>query len=115
MTVVTRKRSDGETGVFAVSGFAVGEKIGFFEGHIIPKPHSHSLCQNGIHVEGIKPLCFLNHSCIPNARFENLWLIATKDIAPQEEVTFDYSTTEPIITNPFRCVCGSPDCRGMIE
>ena len=60
---------------------------------------------------------FINHSCTPNCRSElnhgRIWIIATRDIAPDEEITFDYGF-------PFRdwaenpCRCGSPRCAGFI-
>jgi SET domain-containing protein len=60
-----------------------------------------------------------NHSCEPNAgiRIEgtrvDLWAI--RDIAPEEEICFDYSTTldEDDFTMP--CQCGTPSCRKLIR
>jgi len=57
---------------------------------------------------------FLNHSCDPNLWFAGGWpLVARRDIAAGEELTFDYATGE---TYPLsgRCECGSRDCRTMI-
>ncbi len=60
---------------------------------------------------------FINHSCRPNCRSENrrghIWIIALRDIAPGEEISFDYGF-------PFRewtdnpCRCGAPECAGYI-
>ena len=59
----------------------------------------------------------INHSCEPNCRSEiirgHIWIIARRDIAPGEELTFDYgySVTE---WKKHRCLCGSPKCVGHI-
>jgi hypothetical protein len=60
----------------------------------------------------------INHSCAPNAglRFEHdaPVLVALRDIAPGEEITWDYSTT---LSDPhwrMTCACGAADCRGVI-
>ncbi|MEM7163810.1 MAG: SET domain-containing protein-lysine N-methyltransferase [Planctomycetota bacterium] len=53
---------------------------------------------------------FLNHSCAPNAVFRGLDLLAIHDIAPWEQVTFDYNTTELELATPFRCQCGAARC-----
>ena len=60
---------------------------------------------------------FINHSCQPNCRSElergHIWIIAERDIAPGEEITFDYGF-------PFRdwaenpCRCGATGCAGFI-
>jgi SET domain-containing protein len=56
----------------------------------------------------------INHSCEPNLWFENGWpLVARRDIATGEEITFDYATGE---TWPMhsRCCCGAKNCREYI-
>lgn len=57
---------------------------------------------------------YVNHSCNPNCGIrEKLMLVAIRDIAPEEEITFDYAMSE---SSEFRmkCACGSTDCRGEI-
>lgn len=61
--------------------------------------------------------CLINHSCAPNCRAENLrghiWIIADRDLAAGEELTFDYGF-------PFGewrlhpCRCGARECPGFI-
>jgi uncharacterized protein len=56
----------------------------------------------------------INHSCDPNLWFENgRPLVARRDIAVGEEITFDYATGETYPLNSI-CNCGSPDCRKHI-
>ena len=64
---------------------------------------------------------WINHSCDPNAvvdsRFDRgtrdvrAWWVALRDIAPGEELTYDYAFAAEV-AEP--CACGSPRCRGLI-
>jgi len=61
---------------------------------------------------------FINHSCDPNciAKILNKRIVicAKKDIAPGDELTYDYKF--PIeATNKIPCLCGSEKCRGFLN
>ncbi|EGB11035.1 hypothetical protein AURANDRAFT_21881, partial [Aureococcus anophagefferens] len=74
---------------------------------------------------------FLNHSCAPNCEAES-WMVngemrvaiaALRDIAKDEEITFDYSwssgdartAAQPSkVSSDRRCRCGAPNCRGVL-
>lgn len=60
---------------------------------------------------------FVNHSCAPNLGFSDgsTALYTLRDIAPGEELCFDYSTTMNEPGWSMRCLCGSSDCRGLIQ
>lgn len=63
------------------------------------------------------PIHATNHSCDPNARFdEGGMLVALREIGPGEEITFDYVAT-PLPASPwnFECVCGSEGCVGWVD
>ena len=59
-----------------------------------------------------------NHSCDPNAGVmisgTSAELRAIRDIAPGEEIAFDYSTTLDEKDFTMDCRCGSPSCRRVI-
>lgn len=66
---------------------------------------------------------FLNHSCEPNCDVvvedARLWIEAWRDIAPGEELTYDYAFVLPERHTPaakrrYPCHCGSARCRGTI-
>ena len=62
-----------------------------------------------------RPLDHINHHCTPNAAFgPRRQLIALRPIAPHEEVTIDYSTTEADSAWTMRCACGAAACRGTL-
>jgi uncharacterized protein len=60
----------------------------------------------------------VNHSCSPNCKivFINLrvYLIALRNIGFDEELTFNYNTTE-LDFEGFECHCGSPNCTRWIS
>ncbi len=62
-----------------------------------------------------EPAVRTNHSCDPNAGIaRDIFLVAMRDIAKGEEITFDYS----VITADnwkLECKCGSPICRKVIS
>ncbi len=59
--------------------------------------------------------CF-NHSCNPNAGMRGqVGLEAMRDIAPGEQVTFDYAMCDSTPYDEFDCQCGAPTCRGRVS
>ncbi|MEY4182579.1 MAG: hypothetical protein RLZZ217_1205 [Planctomycetota bacterium] len=50
---------------------------------------------------------FLNHSCAPNCRVDGRRLVACRDLAAGEQLSFDYNATEWSLAEPFRCACGA--------
>ena len=66
---------------------------------------------------------FLNHSCAPNCDVvvedARLWVDALRDVAPGEELTYDYAFVlaerhTPAAKRRYPCACGAPACRGTI-
>jgi len=59
---------------------------------------------------------YLNHSCAPNCRIDfNTWsLVTTRTIQCNEELTFNYLTTEWDMVAPFACRCGALHCSGCV-
>lgn len=62
------------------------------------------------------PYRFFNHSCDPNCGLDpDLNLVAIKDIAASEELTYDYSTTMLEHHWQMKCECGSGLCRKTVK
>jgi hypothetical protein len=59
---------------------------------------------------------YMNHSCDPACWFDNDFLMtARRDIAQDEEVTFDYCTSELNETKKLDpCLCGAQNCRKVV-
>ncbi len=77
-----------------------------------------------MYVIDLSPPSYMNHSCAPNCyvKMESLELkdvYALQDIAPDEELTIDYTLTavDQFAGQgfwEFDCNCGSKECRGKI-
>jgi SET domain len=124
MSLAIRKGTSGR-GVFTDAPIAAGTLIMPFTGPLLRYAQTNA----DMYALQIGPDLYIgesgdfddifNHSCEPNAgiRIEgtrvDLWAI--RDIAPEEEICFDYSTTldEDDFTMP--CQCGTPSCRKLIR
>lgn len=66
---------------------------------------------------GWNPARFINHSCDPNCEAEmidgHIWIIARRDIASEEEISFNYSYDLDVYKE-HPCRCGSSNCVGYI-
>ena len=61
------------------------------------------------------PAVYANHSCDPNAGVvDSRRLVALRDIAPGQEIRWDYSTTMDENFWTMRCRCGAAACRGVV-
>lgn len=114
-------------GLVATKHFAVGDLILILEGEVVDRPSRFSVqiapdrhVEVPAEVKLARPLDryrwrFLNHSCEPNAAFDDRRLIALRPIAAAEQITFDYNTTEYDLASPFECHCGSAGCCGVVR
>lgn len=59
----------------------------------------------------------INHSCAPNCETQNvrghIWVVALRDVAPGEELTYDYGF-DYSEWQDHPCRCGAKDCVGFI-
>jgi hypothetical protein len=117
----------GQYGLVATDTVATGTTLFFMEGIITEVPSRYSVqIDRALHLdvpgshppEGIDDRYswrFLNHSCEPNCVIRGRELIAVKTIEPDQEITFNYNTTEYDIAETFDCYCGSANCVGRIS
>jgi hypothetical protein len=57
----------------------------------------------------------INHSCEPNCGMRNATtIVAMRDIAAGEELTFDYAMSDASAYDEFDCNCGTSLCRGRV-
>lgn len=118
-------------GVFAKERLKKDEMLAIFGGYIMTldeesklpseiRDSAHQIGENiviGINRnEDEQDVDFFNHSCNPNAGFKGqLFLVAMRDIEPNEQVTFDYAMTlggkKPY---KLKCFCGAKNCRKII-
>ncbi len=109
-------------GVFARRPLQAGESIMTFTGPLL---HRSQVDPNDYHLQvgdeeylGASGAAddYVNHSCNPNAGFRGLVLVALRDIAVDEEITWDYSTAiDEADFEGFPCACGAAACRGAVR
>lgn len=117
-------------GKFASQKIALGEYITTLSGELIHSdPNINHLCVK-FDITGDDPLQIgdamflvlnlesktINHSCNPNTGLKNQSdLYALREIQPNEEITYDYSTTSGTNdTWTMPCACQSDNCRKVI-
>ena len=62
-----------------------------------------------------EPGDMVNHSCDPNCGLVGaMVVVAMRDIAVGEEISFDYAMCDGTDYDEFSCECGSPRCRGTV-
>jgi uncharacterized protein len=68
-------------------------------------------------IDGFGTAMFINHCCDPNCETENIdgriWVVATRDIAPGEELTYEYNLHDSD-DDDANCHCGAAKCRGTM-
>lgn len=69
-------------------------------------------------IDGHGTAAFVNHSCQPNCETDesdgHVWIVALRDIAPGEELTYDYNLYDGEDLDDAPCYCGSRKCRGTM-
>jgi SET domain-containing protein len=117
-------------GLFATRAIAKGEIVAAKGGHVLTKQAwtalEHDLGPADVQVSDdlfIAPatqaqrdgsMLYTNHSCDPNLAIQGqIVLVAMRDIAPGEELTIDWATTDDG-DYEMQCRCGSAHCRGTV-
>jgi len=115
-------------GSVAVESIAAGEVVAAFGGRCVTRaefdllPGSQQVrslqIDDELFLAGApepEPADFINHSCEPNCVLSgSVILVAARDIAAGEAVTYDYATSDGSDYDEFECACGSASCRGKI-
>ncbi len=120
-------------GVFATDSFIEGEIVAVWGGKIYTSKEVETIAtifpRFETHTVTLAPGFYLgsenlfefddtelfNHSCEPNTGVRGqVVLVARRSIAKDEELTFDYDTTE-VSAVPFHCKCGASNCRKIID
>lgn len=114
-------------GIFATRNIPRGTLLLVIAGHVLTVQEEAELPQTmqdaGVQVASDLVITgginYVNHCCDPNAGFHGqIFLVAMRDIARGEEVTFDYAMClgdgPHIAPYSLECRCGSAQCRGRI-
>lgn len=128
-------------GVFALQPIAAGTNIIEYTGEMISwdeaqRRHPHDPADPNhtffFHIDdervidakhGGNASRWINHACEPNCTSDDssgrVYIRALRDIAPGEELFYDYGLViderlTPALKRQYACRCGSPDCRGTM-
>ena len=115
-------------GSFAREAIPAGTTVAGFGGYAVPRDVLDTLsadrASRSIQVDDDlflvsnddpEPGDMLNHSCEPTCGLMGgTILVALRDIAAGEELTFDYATCDSSDYDEFECLCGEPTCRGVV-
>lgn len=124
-----RPAGDKGWGSYATEPIAAGEAVASFGGWSMDGATlatvSESRQQRSIQVaadlflvsgDNPEPGDMLNHSCDPNTgMLGSIVLLAMRDIAVGEELTFDYAMSDASDYDEFTCLCGTDRCRGVVS
>ena len=84
------------------------------------RAHTYLFCigEGDYVIDGDSVASFINHCCEPNCETdefdEHIWIIAQRDIAAGEELTYDYNLYDGDDDDEAPCRCGEKQCRGSM-
>jgi uncharacterized protein len=126
MGLMIRSSSIHAAGCYTTSPIPKGVKVVEYTGPRITKKQADAHFQNskitylfGIGdgttvINGHGMAMYINHSCDPNCETEELrgrvWVMSIREIAPGEELTYDYNLYDGD-EDEARCHCGASNCR----
>ncbi len=121
-----RSSSIHAAGCYTTSPIAKGSKVVEYTGLRITKQKADAQFQDSkitylfglgdgtVVINGFGVAMYINHSCDPNCETEELggrvWVMSVRDIAPGEELTYDYNLYDGA-DDEARCYCGAKTCR----
>jgi uncharacterized protein len=129
MGLIVKSSDIHAAGVYATSAFKKGTHIVEYTGAPITQEHADEIYQDreetylfglddGSLIDGHGVAMFINHSCEPNCETDEIkgkiWVIALRDIATGEELTYDYCLWDGEEDDPAPCFCGAKKCRGTM-
>ncbi|CAC9546988.1 conserved hypothetical protein [Leishmania infantum JPCM5] len=121
--LVVRPNGDMGQTAYARKDIPAGTRLFHCTGLVIPFPTMYTICV-GVHrhlLFGDAAECIAHH-CDPNVEVRvgesgegTFDFVSIRDIARDEMIAFNYTTTEWDMNTPFVCLCGSPKCAGTIQ
>jgi uncharacterized protein len=129
MRLIVRSSAIHAAGVFTLERIPKGAVVAEYTGARMKHDDADNLYKDrpytylfgvgdGSHVvDGYGMAMYLNHSCAPNCETEedddeHVWIRAIRDIAPGEELVYDYFLYDGEGAAP--CTCGAQRCRGTM-
>jgi uncharacterized protein len=128
MPLVVRPSPIHSVGVYTTTAIRKGARVVEYDGERITpeeadrrydgaeRTYLYGLDDGKTVIDGHGMGAYLNHSCDPNCEVDEIkghvWILALRNIAPGEELVWDYNLYDD--EAPAPCHCGSPKCRGTM-
>jgi uncharacterized protein len=129
MGLIIRSSSLHGAGVYTSAPIAKGTRVLEYSGPRLPVKQTEGLYEGEVTylfgmdggktiIDGFGMAAFVNHSCDPNCESDQInhrvWIIALRDIAAGEELTYDYNIYDAEPGEDSSCHCGSAKCRSTM-
>ncbi len=129
MGLIIRSSAIHAAGCYTTAAIRKGARVAEYTGHKLTKEQADSTFEDSpitylfglgdgeIVIDGHSMAMFINHSCDPNCETEekdgHVWIKAIRNIAPAEEITYDYCLYDGGEDEAI-CNCGAKKCRGSM-
>jgi uncharacterized protein len=129
MGLIIRSSAIHAAGCYATTRIARGRRVAEYTGPRLTKEEADELYESSAVtylfglgdgsrvIDGHCMAMFINHSCDPNCETEEMdgrvWITAIRNIAPGEEITYDYCLYDGG-EEEQKCNCGTSKCRGTM-
>ncbi len=129
MGLIIRSSAIHAAGCYTTTAIRKGTRVAEYDGPRLSKREADrcyeqspitylfGLGNGSIVIDGHCMAMFINHSCNPNCETEEVdgrvWITAIRDIAPGEEITYDYCLYDGGDDEAV-CNCGAKKCRGTM-
>jgi SET domain-containing protein len=117
-------------GCYTSTSIRKGAKVAEYTGHMMTKEAADQRYEDSLLtylfglgdgtmvIDGHAMAMFINHSCDANCETEEIdghvWIKAIRNIAPGEEITYDYCLYDGGDDDEAICNCGAKKCRGTM-
>jgi len=129
MGLIIRSSAIHAAGCYTTTAVRKGTRVAEYTGPRLPKEEADAanedspitylfgLGDGSIVIDGHCTAMFINHSCNPNCETREIrgrvWITAIRNIAPGEEITYDYCLYDGGDDEAL-CNCGARKCRGTM-
>jgi SET domain-containing protein len=130
MALIVRSSSLHGAGVYTTAAIRKGARVLEYTGPRLTRAESEGLYADSevtylftmddqkTIIDGFGIAAFVNHSCDPNCETDqignSIWILARRNIAANEELTYDYCLWDAEPGEEAPCYCGAKDCRGTM-
>jgi len=129
MGLIVRSSDIHAAGVYTTAPIKKDQLVVEYTGPIVSRERADELYEgrpytylfgldDGRIIDGNGLAAFINHCCDPNCETDEIdgkiWIIALRDIAVGEELTYDYCLFDGEEDDEAPCHCGAKKCRGTM-